>query len=176
MFTKFKKSILYLFSLIARKEAFIQNSDFIELKNPLKFNYVNEYFLKFVKWLEDMQIIINQEFSNYKTKEKINEAIIYINDHYANDLNMAVVSNFISMNYSLFSLNFKEFAGMNFVNYLKNIRIEKAKELLAENDSKIHEISQSVGYSNEKHFMKVFKSITGVSPSEYRKNMRISKK
>ena len=50
--------------------------------------------------------------------------------------------------------------------------MKEAKKLLEETDKKIIEISQMVGYENEKHFMKLFKSICGVSPSEYRKNMR----
>ena len=78
------------------------------------------------------------------------------------------------MNYSLFSYSFKQYTGSNFVNFLKDIRMKKAKELLAETDMKIIEISQQVGYDNEKHFMKLFKATCGVSPSEYRKNMNAS--
>ena len=76
------------------------------------------------------------------------------------------------MNYSLFSYEFKQCTGKNFVNYLKELRIAEAKRLLATTDEKVIDISQQVGYDNEKHFMKIFKSICGVSPSEYRKNMK----
>ena len=86
---------------------------------------------------------------------------------------MAVVSNHISMNYSLFSLAFKKYTGINFVNYIKELRINEAKRLLVDTDKKINEISMLVGYENEKHFMKIFKGMYGVSPSEYRKNMQI---
>ena len=48
--------------------------------------------------------------------------------------------------------------------------MEEAKKLLTETDMKVIEISQTVGYDNEKHFMKVFKATCGVSPSEYSKN------
>jgi two-component system, response regulator YesN len=44
--------------------------------------------------------------------------------------------------------------------------MKEAKKLLEETDKKIIEISQMVGYENEKHFMKLFKSICGVSPSD----------
>lgn len=103
---------------------------------------------------------------------KCSQAIAYIQENYNKDLNMAVVSNYISMNYSVFSFEFKNYAGVNFVTYLKELRMKEAKKLLEETDKKIIEISQMVGYENEKHFMKLFKSICGVSPSEYRKNMR----
>ena len=114
---------------------------------------------------------VNQREDNSKNQQKIKQAIAYIDEHYNEDLNMAVVSNEISMNYSLFSFAFKQYTGTNFVTYLRDIRIEKAKKLLAETDLKVIDISQQVGYDNEKHFMKVFKSVCGVSPTEFRKNM-----
>lgn len=123
-----------------------------------------------------MQQVIIDEFNDYRNKEKINTAVRYIHENYSKNLNMAVVSNYISMNYSLFSLNFKEYTGMNFVNYLKKIRIDEAKKLLQDTEEKVLDISQAVGYDNEKSFMKVFKSVCGVSPTEYRKNIHMGKK
>lgn len=103
--------------------------------------------------------------------QKIRDAIAYIEKHYAEDLNMAVVSNYISMNYSLFSYLFKQYTGSSFVSFLKDIRMREAKKLLADTDMRIIEISHTVGYENEKHFMKLFKSTYGISPTEYRRNM-----
>ena len=111
------------------------------------------------------------QFDVNKNKQKMKQAVEYIEQNYAGDLNMAVVSNYLSMNYSLFSYSFKQYTGSNFVNYLRNIRMREAKRLLEETDMRINEISQAVGYENEKHFMKIFKSTCGVSPSEYRKNL-----
>lgn len=128
-----------------------------------------ESFNRFVIGLHEM---INKQFDLNKNTQKISQAIEYIEQHYADDLNMAVVSNHISMNYSLFSYSFKQYTGSNFVNFLKDIRVREAKRLLAETDMKIIEISQKVGYDNEKHFMKIFKNTCGVTPTEYRKNMR----
>ncbi len=50
--------------------------------------------------------------------------------------------------------------------------MNEAKRLLAETDMRVIEISQQGGYENEKHFMKIFKSVSGVSPTQYRKNMQ----
>ena len=125
---------------------------------------------EFMDWLLALHERINSRFDTNKNQQKIKRAIEYIQENYDKDLNMAVVSNHISMNYSLFSSLFKEYTGSNFVNYLKAIRMEKAKELLAETDLRIVEISAKIGYDNEKHFMKTFQASCGVSPSEYRKN------
>ena len=128
---------------------------------------------EFMEWLLSLHEHINSRFDTNKNQQKIKQAIDYIQQNYDKDLNMAVVSNHISMNYSLFSYLFKEYTGSNFVNYLKNIRMEEAKKLLAETDLRINEISTRIGYDNEKHFMKLFKASLGVSPSEYRKNTQM---
>lgn len=125
-----------------------------------------------VEWLSTFCDNLNSRFDDYKNKQKIQQAVTYIKENYDKDLNMAVVSNHISMNYSLFSYVFKQYTGSNFVNFLKEIRIEEAKRLLEETDMKIIDISGKVGYENEKHFMKTFKAACGVSPTEYRKNMQ----
>ncbi len=52
---------------------------------------------------------------------------------------------------------------MNFINYLKDLRIQHAKELLVTTDLHIAEISLQAGFENEKHFMKVFRGMVGVS-------------
>lgn len=127
---------------------------------------------EFMEWLLGLHEQINSRFDSNKNQQKIKQAIAYIQENFDKDLNMAVVSNHISMNYSLFSYLFKEYTGSNFVNYLKGIRMEEAKRLLEETDLRIIEISAKIGYDNEKHFMKLFKASCGVSPSEYRKNVQ----
>ncbi len=133
------------------------------------------YYEGFSRWVEGVNAKILTEFDDYKNKQKIQKAIRYIRENYDKDLNMAVVSNYISMNYSLFSYAFKQYTGTNFVSYLKTIRINEAKRLLEETDKKVIEISSTVGYSNEKHFMKLFRSVCGVSPTEYRKNIQVGR-
>lgn len=145
-----------------------------KLRNIWKYANLDTYEEEFMDWLLELHDKINRQFDTNKNKQKIQQAVEYIKKNYAKDLNMAVVSNYISMNYSLFSYSFKQYTGSNFVNYLKTIRMEEAKKLLAETDMRVIEISQEVGYDNEKHFMKIFKSAYGVSPSEYRKNMKMT--
>ncbi|SHO50803.1 response regulator transcription factor [Anaerocolumna xylanovorans] len=142
------------------------------LKKVYDYDNAGAYYEALTMWVEKILI----EFDNYKNKQKINKALAFIQENYNRDLNMAVVSNHISMNYSLFSYCFKEFIGMNFINYLKNIRINEAKRLLEETDEKILDISSMIGYENEKHFTKLFRSVTGVTPSEYRKNAQVGKR
>lgn len=144
----------------------------LALEQIFRYPTLADYEDKMIAWLLSVQEEINSRFDANKNKAKIQMAIEYMEQHYAQDLNMAVVSNYISMNYSLFSYSFKQYTGSNFVNYLKEIRMKEAMRLLRETDDKVVDISQRVGYENEKHFMKLFKASCGVSPSEYRKNTR----
>lgn len=137
------------------------------------YSYANaeEYWEELMALVMGLHRRINDNGDTNRNQQKIKQALEYIRENYNQDLNMAVVSNYVSMNYSLFSYEFKQYTGSNFVNVLKELRMAEAKRLLAETDKKVVEISQEVGYENEKHFMKTFKSICGVSPSEYRRNV-----
>lgn len=145
------------------------------ISRPLAYGCATEYLHELRLWMAGLRELIFTEFDDYQKKELMNKALRFIEENYHKNLNMAMVSNYISMNYSLFSISFKQYTGVNFVNYLKRIRINEAKRLLSTTDEKIIDISKQVGYDNEKHFMKTFKSICGISPSAYRKNMQFEK-
>ena len=67
-----------------------------------------------------------------------------------------------------FSKMFKESTGENFIEYLTNVRIEKAKELLNNTDYSMKEIGIMVGYADPNYFSRTFKKNVGVTPTEYR--------
>ncbi|MNC58790.1 Arabinose operon regulatory protein [compost metagenome] len=81
---------------------------------------------------------------------------------------MAEVAGRIHLNASYFSVLFKEQAGVPFSEYLSRLRIQRAKEMLLQSRLSIGEIGERVGYKTDKYFIKVFKSLEGVSPSRYR--------
>lgn len=167
-FTNFLNKLLKNYDAVLHTES----TEVESLKHLYRYPCIGDYESEFMAWLEQFTSNLNHQFEDYKNKQKIQQAVLYIRENFDKDLNMAVVSNHISMNYSLFSYAFKQYTGNNFVNFLKEIRMEKAKELLEKTDLRIVEISQKIGYENEKHFMKIFKVTCGVSPTEYRKNMQ----
>jgi two-component system, response regulator YesN len=69
---------------------------------------------------------------------------------------------------------FKQQIGKNFNDYLTEIRIEKAKELLFNPENNINTVGDLVGFSNPSYFTLVFKNLVGLTPSEYIKLRRIS--
>ncbi|WP_455715485.1 response regulator transcription factor [Anaerosporobacter sp.] len=141
----------------------IKDEEFVE--DLLRYDSLSQYIAYIKCWIRELNERLLTQFDDYRNKQKIQSALMYIKDNYRKDLNMAVVSNYISMNYSLFSYVFKQYTGCNFVNYLKQIRVDEAKRLLTTTDMKIVDISKAVGYDNDKHFMKIFKGQCGVSPT-----------
>lgn len=129
-----------------------------------------QYLSEFKAWLQDFCSRTELEFADFENKQKIREAVQYIQQNFQKPLSMTIVSNEVSMNYSLFSLLFKQYTGVNFVNYLQNLRIEEAKRLLETTDWRVNEICSRSSFSDEKHFLKVFKAAVGFSPTEYRKS------
>lgn len=103
----------------------------------------------------------------------INSALNFIKSNYNSfDLNLdsVALSAFMSKNY--FSKIFKETTGQNFTQYIQNLRISFACELLANSHRSIADIMEEVGYKDIKHFNILFRKITGKTPSEFRKDYR----
>ncbi len=110
------------------------------------------------------------------SRHKMQSAVDYIRKNYAKPIDMAEVSNHVSMNYSMFSATFKEYTGENFSAYLRRLRLEKGRRLLRSTDLSVSEIAQRVGFEDARRFAKVFKEETGVTPSMCRNEGSMEKK
>ena len=124
------------------------------------------------KYLESDIISKYQNFANQKKvaeKKPIRIAKQYINDNYNQNLTLENVSDHIGFNPTYFSVFFKKETGKNFLEYLTELRIKNAKLYLISTDMDIADIAEEVGYNDLKYFSKLFKKLTGINPSEYRK-------
>ena len=100
---------------------------------------------------------------------KAREAEEYIRAHFGSPaLSLSDVCRAIGTSTSYFCTMFKKHTDKTFVEYLTQVRIEKAKELFKTSGLRSYEIADSVGYSDSHYFSLIFKKITGESPSVYR--------
>jgi len=83
-------------------------------------------------------------------------------------LSLSTVAEKVNMSMSHFSFTFKQEVGETFIEYLTNVRINKAKELLIKSDLKVAEIATKVGYNEPHYFSYIFKKKVGMSPQEFR--------
>lgn len=110
---------------------------------------------------EDKQELMkNQLFSEYIRG--------YIEAHYMEDISLQDVAAQLHYSDAYFCRFFKQNFDKNFIMYLSELRVEKAKELLEDMTVNVKDISQRVGFRDSGYFTKVFKRVTGVTPSEYR--------
>lgn len=105
-----------------------------------------------------------------KFSEYIDRAKRYIEEHYTeSDINIEKIAGQIQMSVSYFSMEFKKYVGITYIEFLTDLRIRRAKELLRGTALKISEISEMVGYENPSYFNFIFRKNVGKTPGEYRK-------
>ena len=94
----------------------------------------------------------------------------YIQDHYAKvDMSLQEVADALKMSPSYLSRQLREGTGLSFIDYLTQVRIKQAVQLLQDPTLKIYEVAERVGYNGQHYFSIAFKKVLGVSPNEYRK-------
>jgi Response regulator containing CheY-like receiver domain and AraC-type DNA-binding domain len=107
-----------------------------------------------------------------KREEKSNSIIEmaeeYIKDNFHKDVSLDEVSKTVNISPYYFSKIFKEGTGKNFIEYLTNIRMERAKELLSTTEHSMKEICAMCGYSDPNYFSRSFKKNVGVTPTEFK--------
>ncbi len=101
-------------------------------------------------------------------KEVMHEIVAYVEDNYQNDIYLDFVADRFNLSPKYLSRAFKKYTNVRFVDYLNEIRISHAKELLNTTDETIMDIAKQVGFNSRNTFYRVFKNSQGVTPAEYR--------
>lgn len=110
---------------------------------------------------------------NGKNVEKLKNALKYISNHYEGDITLTGCAGEIGFNSTYFSRYFKMHMAISFQEYVKCLRIEKAKWLLITKDLTITEICFQSGFNDVKTFNKHFLALCGKNPTQFRKDNRI---
>lgn len=153
--------------------------DFSYCREALRMQ-ITDYILKPVDYeefgdcIDRLKISIfekNTEEEAEKSEERPISAITrYLQTHLSEDISLNTLAEEFHLNPQYISQLFKNEIGVNFLTYLTNIRMERAKKLLLSTGLSITEISEQVGYGDYRVFTKVFKKAESVTPSRYRKD------
>lgn len=155
-------------------------NDFNYAKTAIKYG-VKEYLLKPINYYELIECIdrVCPAFTKYNRviKEKndlsdgncIDKAIDFIHSNFYKNISLEDVSNAVGLNPSYFSNLFKKCTGKKYIDYLTDLRLEKADKMLLNTDLSISDISNMIGYSSPKHFSTLYKMKYGYPPSEKKK-------
>ncbi|MBU9743288.1 response regulator [Lachnospiraceae bacterium ASD3451] len=142
--------------ITAQKEYFLALNSLDKLKQA-----VREYIIQIMSgYIENM---------NSRHKQPITIAIEYIEKHYAEPVSLEDICAQVDLSYHYFSGLFKQETGVNITDYLIQVRIDHAKRLLKDTTKNISEIAELCGYSDARHFSRLFAKRVGIKPQEYRR-------
>lgn len=171
---------------------FLYNSDTVyipdpdNLKNLRRFIYLfldtqnktsafkHEYISTLTNLILVMVAEMNQSQKGIVQQNRTTQIIDYINNNYDHDISLQNLSDMLHVSEYYLCREFKKNTNRTISDYIKRTRIMNAERLFIETDKNVTEVSLMTGFSNLTHFYRVFKDITGCSPSEYRKSIRKS--
>ncbi|WP_170311558.1 response regulator transcription factor [Vallitalea okinawensis] len=168
--------------LIFFQRSLIHHMSEIVIEKRIKEKIIPEYlyrryallhYSQLSEWSEQMlKIIQSLSLEIQKKKASVNHQSIiqYINIHYNKSLSLSELGQIFDMNANYIGQLIKKETGLTFKNYLHQFRINQAKKMLvSEPDKKLEKVSYELGYRDLQYFSNTFKKLTGMSPSQYRK-------
>lgn len=130
----------------------------------------DEIIGKVNRLIEDIAERIASNYSN-GMNPLIRDVIVYMETNYAENLTLDTISRQFAIDPTYFCKLFKKTVGTTFVNYLTDIRIKKAMQLIRETNMPNYLIAEKTGYQTPEYFSKIFKKKTGLSPKEYKQRL-----
>jgi two-component system response regulator YesN len=156
-----------LLQLLIRALPEIKENDFKKIAEEI---YTFRYFANIRQYIEGFVDQVVQQIES--ESQSPNHAILlveqYIYSHYKEDLSLNTLANIVFLSPKYLSSMFIQVTGSNLNKYIKNVRMEKAKELLLTTNMKIADISQEVGYSYVSYFCRIFQEDYKMTPDTYR--------
>lgn len=109
------------------------------------------------------------QYKSHGISLAVKEVQRYLTEHYREEVNLDKIASQIGFTGAYISTIFKKETGMTLTNYLIDLRLERAKELIRTTNLTINEVAHEVGYMDTRHFSKLFIKTVGIKPIEYRK-------
>ncbi|MTK09777.1 MAG: AraC family transcriptional regulator [Hungatella sp.] len=151
--------------ILQMKEIYNEKEDWYNLKIKSAMYELIYILMKYFRIEKNK--IINAKSQKYQNRYK--EIITYMNGHYMENILLNDVAKTFGFNSEYFSRSFKKYIGINFKDFLKELRINAGKKLLIETDKTITEIALEIGEPDAKSFIRDFKKEFKTTPLKYRK-------
>lgn len=104
--------------------------------------------------------------------KSVNDAINIIDSEFFKNVTLEEIAGRVGVSSQYLSKIFKEETNQTFVEYLTNLRINRAKEIIQTSDQPIKQVGIMVGYKDPNYFSRIFRSVVGISPSDFRENIK----
>ena len=129
-----------------------------------------ESFFKYAKPAFEDKGRLNENEIKKEIKIAIDKILEDIAVNYSTKISLSYYASEYHYNPTYLSQQFKLYVGMNFIDYVIKVRLEKAKQFMRDKSLSMNEIAYKLGYDDYSHFSKIFKKHEGMSPADYRKN------
>lgn len=150
---------------------------FIKFADVSYIKSLNIYDLASVDELQNIYICCIKDFEsqiiylylgkNYGTL--INKLSIFVLNNVESDIDLSKIANYLHTNKNYLCEIFKKSTGISILEYVRKVKMERAKNMLRECENRCYEIADKLGYRDPEYFSKLFKKYLGMSPTEYRK-------
>jgi AraC-like DNA-binding protein len=156
---------------------------YLEIKNKKSY-----YEIAVKTYLQDLILILTKKLSselnkssilynkNYEDLEKLRNVFSMVEKEYNNKITLETAAEEACFSIPYFCRIFKRVTSSSFINYLLKVRVDRAKQLLFEDNLPILDIAHEVGFNSISHFYRIFKKFTSMSPQQFRKKIRNAKK
>ena len=175
-----------LLTAVKKDDLIIWNAVYVKeiIKKGVSKNYLhtvyNKYYkeihkLQSLKELQTLELRMAKEYFHMLINDieitdnfLINKMIQYLYINIENTMSLKKLSKDLNISLCYAEASFKNHMGISLMKYSKRLKIERAKILLLEGEESILDIAMRLGFYDQSHFTKVFKSYTGKAPSDYR--------
>lgn len=149
---------------------YILNLTFVD-----EFYHLNDLFERITSWMIKLtkDLLDNQDHSNSQEIQLFKQIELFIREHLDENLTLNMIAEHFFYNPSYLSRLFKTKLNKNYMDFVREIKIDVAKTYLQEAKYSVTDVSKISGYNSYKHFVKVFKTLENITPTEYRKQLRI---
>lgn len=131
-----------------------------------------EYMAALTNLILTMVVEMKPNKKSLAQQSRTTQIIDYINNNYEHDISLQNLADMLHISEYYLCREFKKNTNRTITDYIKRTRIMNAERFFIETDKNVTEIATMTGFSNLTHFYRVFKDITGYSPSEYRKKIK----
>ena len=122
-----------------------------------------------VQLMRNASVSVSQSSARFPVNRQCASVRQYIDQHYKESLTLDILAEKVSINKYYMAHAFKREYGVSPISYLISCRIREGRQLLAETDLSLTQIATVLGFSSSSYFSQSFRSVEGISPSEYRK-------
>lgn len=123
--------------------------------------------IQWICWFRNEVVAVLERRSSGRLDKNVELAQQYVQEHYREKITLGQVAEVLNISHGHLSSTFKKQVGQNFSDYVNDVKVEKAKALIATHKYMMYEISDILGFDTQYYFSTVFKRKAGCTPKEY---------